>query len=462
MVVETSYGAAKTVTGSCHFVKFENGLKILIDCGMYQGLVEDRNYEPLGFNPKEIDYLLLTHGHLDHVGRVPLLVKDGFRGKIIATPATFDLAKIVLLDSAKLMKEEFKTRFKKAQRRGKEKEVKKPLFDTKDIKRAFNLKKIKVDYEQKIKLSKDIEVVFRDAGHILGSAFIEIAYRENNQNKRVIFSGDLGNKDNGLLPPPKKPHDAQNLFIESTYGDRVHRPYEDSLLEFKEAIFETILKGGNVLIPSFAIERTQQILAILKKMYLSKELPKDVNVFLDSPMAIKTTKVYKKYKNLLLKKYKNIKNPFVFPNLKLTSDAEESKRINKLKHRNIIIAGSGMCTGGRILHHFKHRLWDEKNSVIFVGYQAKGTLGREIIDGAKIVKIYGEEILVRAKIFTINGFSAHADQKELIEWMGEIKSLKHPFLIHGEKDKQEIFKKAIYEKLNLKAHIVEIKEKIHI
>ena len=462
MVTVTSHGADKTVTGSCHLIDFENGLKILVDCGMYQGVVEDKNYEPFEFNPKEIDYLLLTHGHLDHVGRVPLLVKEGFRGKIIATPATFDIMKIVLLDSAKLMDEEYETRYRKAQRRGKEDKVRKPLYTEDDVKAIFKLENKKVKYGKKVKLGKKINAIFEDAGHIIGSAFIKITYQEYNIKKSVIFSGDLGNKNNGILPPPAKPDNAQTLFIESTYGDRYHKSIEDSISEFKKIIIETLLSRGNVLIPSFAIERTQQILCILKEMDERRELPREVNVFLDSPMAIKTTKVYKKHKKLLSNACKELDTPFTFPQLKLITKVENSKKINDLWSGNIIIAGSGMCTGGRILHHFKHRLWNRKNSVIFVGYQAKGTLGREIIDGAKFVKIFDEDIIVRAKIYTINGFSAHADQGELLEWMNEINGLKHIFLIHGEEDKQIIFRQVIKNYMNLKAHIVEENEKLYI
>ncbi|MRI58676.1 MAG: MBL fold metallo-hydrolase, partial [Epsilonproteobacteria bacterium] len=245
-------------------------------------------------------------------------------------------------------------------------------------------------------------------------------------------------------------------------GDRLHRSYEESVKEFKEAVIETLRNGGNVLIPSFAIERTQQLLCILKEMSESKELPRHANVYLDSPMAIKATRVYNKYKHLLSNECKKKPSPFEFPNLRFAASQSASKKINDKKSGNIIIAGSGMCNGGRILHHFKHRIWDPKNAVIFVGYQAEGTLGRQIVDGAKFIEIYGERIAVRAKIYTINGFSAHADQRELIEWAAKTEGLKTIFIIHGEEDKQRVFKKAIAKELHTKAHIVKEGEIIHL
>ncbi len=462
MTIEISYGAAEVVTGSCHFIKFDDGTKVLVDCGMFQGLDEWKNYEPLGFDAKEIDYLLLTHAHLDHVGRVPLLYKAGFRGKIIATRPTFDLAKIVLLDTAHVMQEDFETLFKKAQRRGEEEQVKRPLYDKHDVKEALRLPKRVVQYGKPIKLNQNITVTYKDAGHIIGSAFLEIVYKDDGTHKKVIFSGDLGNRQVPLNPPPTDPSASENVFVESTYGDRLHKPYEASVKEFKEAITETLKRDGNVLIPSFAIERTQQILCILRQMSDNHEFPHGTTVFLDTPMGIKTTKVYEKYKYLLSDYCKNLDRPFTFPELHFTSTTNASKRINERKSRNIIIAGSGMCNGGRILHHFKHRIWNPKNSVIIVGYQAEGTLGRELIEGARFINIYGEKIIVRAKLYTINGFSAHADQQELLDWLSKIKGLKTAFLIHGEEDKQRVFKKAIIQKLHKKAHIVKQGEIIHL
>jgi len=460
---EQSFGAAKIVTGSMHMLETEKS-KILIDAGMFQGINEHLNYEPLRFDPKDIDALILTHGHLDHVGRLPLLYKYGFKGKVFSHPATFDIAKIVLLDSAKLQEEDYKTRYKKAQRRGKEDKVRKPLYTVDEVKEIFKkMDKVKVEYNKTVKIAKGVKAKFKDAGHILGSSFIEIDFKEFDIKKRVIFSGDLGNKNNGILPRPQKPSFADALFIESTYGDRNHKSIDESIREFKKVIINTLLNGGNVIIPTFAIERAQQILCILKEMSEEKSLPKSSKVFLDSPMATKVTAVYRKWSKLLSKKCKKFKkHPFEFPQLRLVKDVEESKAINHLERGNIIIAGSGMCNGGRILHHLKHRIWNPRNSILFVGYQAKRTLGREIVDGAKFIKIFHEEIMVKAKVHTINGFSAHADQNELIEWMSEFKKLDRIFLIHGEFDKQVIFKSVINSYFEKKAHIVEEGEKIYL
>ena len=460
---EQSHGAAKVVTGSAHLLDTGKS-KILIDCGMFQGLDEWRNYEPFAFDSREIDAVILTHGHLDHVGRLPLLYRYGFKGKIFAHPATFDIAKVVLLDSAKLQEEEYQTKFKKAQRIGKENIVRKPLYTVDDVKKMFkNMKKVEIEYKKPIKITKDITATFKDAGHILGSSFVEIDFKEFDIKKRIVFSGDLGNQDNNILPRPKKPTYADALFIESTYGDRLHRSFEESKAEFKKAIVDTLLSGGNVLIPSFAIERAQQILCILKEMSEEKSLPKSAKVFLDSPMADKVTKIYKKWHKMLRKncqKYNN--HPFEFPQLNLVKDVEESKKINSIEKGCVIIAGSGMCNGGRILHHFKHRIWNPKNAVLFVGYQAKGTLGRKIIEGEKHIRIYHEDILVRAKIYTINGFSAHADQRELIEWMREFEKLDKIYLVHGEYEIQKVFRDVIQKQMNKRAHIVEFREKIYL
>jgi len=454
-IFERSYGAAKVVTGSAHLIVTPKS-KVLIDFGMFQGEDEELNYQKLDFNPKEIDALILTHGHLDHVGRIPLLYKHGFRGKVFATEATFDILKVVLKDSAKLQMEDYKTREKKAKRLNQN--AKPPLYTKKDVKEALKLmKKVITHYNKPIHITKDIIAVFKNAGHIIGSSFIEIFY----QKKHIVFSGDLGNKSTPLLPSPQKPGVADSLFIESTYGDRNHKSFKESKKELINAITNTI-KKGNVIIPTFAIERAQLLLCILKEMS-QKGLLKNAKVYLDSPMAKKVTNVYKKHSYLLSKecqKYK--KHPFEFKELKLIKSVNESKKINNIKKGAIIIAGSGMLSGGRILHHLKHNIWNEFSSLIFVGYQAKGTLGRKIIDGAKFIEIYNEKVAVNAKIYTINGFSAHADQSELIEWMKEFDRLEKIYLIHGEEEKQKIFQETIQKTLKKPSHIVEMKETIYL
>ena len=465
MAILQSYGAAETVTGSCHLLQLHNGINILIDCGMFQGLVEAHNHMPFGFDPADVDFLLLTHGHLDHVGRTPKLVKEGFNGTIVTHRSTMDLAEIVMLDAAHLMKESYKTKYRKAQRIGKEKEVAKPLYSESDVRAVFHRSMIYTVYDEQIDLGNGIFVNFKNAGHILDSAIIEVIFEENGIKRTVVFSGDLGNENDLVMPFPDTVEEADALFIESTYGDRNHKNMQESINEFESVIKETLERDGNILIPSFAIERTQEILLLLKQMYHRGELPV-CQIFLDSPMAIRATDLYKKYHeelsktcNIFLEKDGSI---FDFPYLHYTLRVQDSMKINAEDSRCIIIAGAGMCNGGRILQHFKHRLWNENNALIFVGYQVEGTLGRKIIDGAKKISVYNEEVIVKAKVHTINGFSAHADQDGLIKWMRSFKKLDNIFLIHGERDKQNIFQKKIKEKLEKKAHIVSYAEKIGI
>jgi len=465
MATLQSFGAAEVVTGSCHLLQLQNGINLLIDCGMFQGEVEERNYTPFGFDPEAVDFLLITHGHLDHVGRIPKLVKEGFRGTIVTQSSTMDLAEVVMLDAAHLMKEGYKTQYRKAQRIGKEKEVKKVLYEESDVRRVFQRPMIFASYDEQIDLGNGVFVNFKNAGHILGSSIIQVIFEEEGTKKTLVFSGDLGNNDELVMPLPDIVEEANSLFIESTYGDRNHKGVSESDRELQQVILNTFEQKGNVLIPSFAIERTQEILCLLKQMYERGELPV-CQVFLDSPMAIRATEIYKKYHeelnescNRFLERDSTI---FDFPYLYYTARIQDSMKINEEVSRCIIIAGAGMCNGGRILQHFKHRLWNDKNAVVFVGYQVQGTLGRQLVDGAKKVTIYGEEIIVKAKIHTINGFSAHADQDGLIAWMDKFQKLENIFLIHGERDKQEIFQKEIEKRLHKKSHIVKYAEKIGI
>ena len=466
MATVISYGAAEVVTGSCHLLELNNGKKIMIDCGMFQGREEHRNYGPFDFDPSEVDYLLVTHAHLDHVGRIPKLVKEGFSGRLVITEATLALAEVVLLDSAKIMKEDYLTRYKKAQRRGREGKVQPPLYEEEDVDAALSLPKTIPEYDVPFELCEGVSVTYRNAGHILGSAFIEIVYEEGGQQRKIVFSGDIGNDNDMVIPNLVPCKDADYLYVESTYGDRNHKGALESEEEFRNIITKTLENWGNVIIPSFAIERTQEILCILKEMHDNGTLP-ECKVFLDSPMATRATEVYKEYaEKLLSQECQDIKQRdgtvFEFEGLQYTLTVDESKAINDINGRAIIIAGSGMCTGGRILHHFKNRLWNHKNAVIFVGYQAVGTLGRHIVDGAKWIKLYHEDIRIKAGIYTINGFSAHADQNGILKWVGGISDLKRIFLIHGEKEKQDVLKKVMGERLHEKSHIVRPEEVVYL
>ena len=465
MATVTSHGAAGVVTGSCHLLNIEGGPTILIDCGMFQGREEDKNRENFGFEATSVDYLLVTHAHLDHVGRIPKLVKEGFERNIVATKATHDLAEVILLDSAKIMFQDYQTHLKKAMRRGKEETILEPIYFEEDVKNAFALPWRFVEYDKEITLREDLHVRYKDAGHILGSSFIEIRYKEHGVEQTIVFSGDIGNDNDMVLPNLAQCKKADFLYVESTYGDRDHKNIEDSIVEFKKVIIDTLQNWGNVVIPSFAVERTQEILCILREMYDKKELP-ECKIFVDSPMAARATEVYRSYLLELSPKcqenHEQTGAIFDFPLLSYTSEAEESRAINDVERRAIIIAGSGMCTGGRILHHFKHRLWNPKNSIIFVGYQGAGTLGRHIVDGARWVKIYGEDILIKANIHTINGFSAHADQSAIVKWISKIEDLKLIFLIHGEEDKQTILRSVLENALEKKVHIVKPDEVVYL
>ena len=435
-------GACGTVTGSMYLITTDKKRKILVDGGVFQGEWEDLNHSSFPFDPYEIDYVILTHAHLDHIGRLPKLVKEGFEGKILGTPATLDLARIILMDAAKLQSEEFETQKKRNDRKGIE--TREPLYTLEDAIATMSYFKPISGYDKEIEILQGVTITWRDAGHILGSAFLEMTI----DGHKLVFSGDLGNRNKPIIRDPEsiKMKDAELIVVESTYGSRLHKSIEESKEEFLNALKETLPKG-NVVIPSFAIERAQDLLYYIREFKEEGLLSKDVKVFLDSPLAISATNIFRAHKECfddeareLLKQKRDL---FSFPNLFFTRSKEASMEINNIKSGAIIIAGSGMCTGGRIKHHLKHNLWREECAVIFVGYQAAGTLGRRIVDGEEEVEIYGETVKVNAKIYTINGFSAHADQQEILDWVSSVEKNTKVVVTHGE----EVERDALAEKL---------------
>ncbi len=439
------HGADQGVTGSCHLLECADK-RILIDCGMYQGgheLVEE-NVKPFGFDPASIDVLLLTHAHLDHCGRIPLLVKRGFQGEIISTAASLELARLVLLDSAGLQEEEARYRQRKAKRHGnKNSQTANPLYTTLDTLNSFEFFGRRTEYNKPLQVAPGITATFLDAGHILGSASIFLQLEEHDKHHRLLFSGDLGYSGRAILRDPAIPPEVDTVVMETTYGDRLHKQLQPSIGELYEAINKTISRGGNVIIPSFALERAQEILYYLREGLDKKHIDRFINVFLDSPMAISATQIFQRHPECFdaetLKLSNGRDDPFDLPGLHFTHETSESIAINQISGGAVIIAGSGMCTGGRIRHHLKHNLWDKRASIMFVGYAARGTLARRIIDGAKQVRIFGEEIRVNADIYTIGGFSAHADQAELFAWHSRTGRPKRTFLVHGEADSMQAF-----------------------
>lgn len=446
------HGAARQVTGSCHLVNCA-GRRILIDCGLYQGGrdVEDENAKAFGFDPREIDVLLLTHAHLDHCGRIPLLVKRGFRGEIICTAATRELARLVMLDAAHLQEEEArrkeswsKKRSRKHHSKPGQNEVEEaPLYTIADAERCDEFFGPTADYEKAIAVAPGIVATFYDAGHILGSASILLELEEDGHKRRVLFSGDIGNSGRPVVRDPVVPRNVDVVIMETTYGDRDHRSVEASVEEFYQAVAEALDQGGNVIIPTFALERTQEILYYLRQGVHEKRLPAHLQVFLDSPMAISATDIFRQHPECYdveaAQLFRRGRDPFSLPGLHFVREATESMALSRITSGALIMAGSGMCTGGRVRHHLKNNLSRSNCGVIFVGFAAEGTLARIIIDGAASVRLFGEQVPVKARIYTINGFSAHAGQRELLAWHAQTGQPRTTFLVHGEESAMQTF-----------------------
>lgn len=435
------YGAAGCVTGSCHLLKVK-GKNILLDCGMYQGNDEkERGNETFNFNPKVIDYVILSHAHIDHSGRIPLLYKQGFKGSIICTEGTKDLCNIMLADSAHIMESESEWKNKKRMRQGINNLIE-PLYTVKLAKVSMYLFK-GYPYNQWIELFDGFKVRFRDAGHLLGSAIIEMLVSEDDKNIKLIYTGDLGNNCIPILKDPTLVDYGDYIIMESTYGDRLHNNLSNEIKDLAKIIIDTFKSGGNVIIPSFAVGRTQEVIYSLNK-YVSENILKNVKVYVDSPLAVESTTIFSKYQKYYDSEAINLLNkginPLNFNGLTFIKSPEESMKLNKINQGAVIISASGMCEAGRIKHHLKHNLWRKECSIVFVGYQADGTLGKKIIDGAKKVKILGEEIAVNAKIYCLQGLSGHADRNGLFNWLSNFKTKPEKvILVHGESSSLENF-----------------------
>ena len=468
----TFLGATKMVTGS-NFLVEGAGKRFLVDCGMYQGKATDEmeNEAPFLYNPADIDFMLLTHAHIDHSGRIPKLYNEGFRGPVYATKATCELCSIMLPDSGHIQEQENEWKNNKRKRKGLKQQP--PLYTAEEATKCLEIFK-PIKYDEIIDIDEHIHVRFNDAGHMLGSAIIEVWVDEDGKTTKTVFSGDLGNNDIPLLSEPTMIEDADYLVMESTYGDRLHVGTHDKAKVFLDIVSETLDNRGTVVIPSFAVGRTQEILYELN--IIKEERSKDeafqkeyetlmrAPVYVDSPLAISATEVFKNNEDLFDDETKAIMergdNPLEFPGLKFTRTADESKALNESDEPSIIISASGMCEVGRIKHHLKHNIWNPNSTILFVGYQAPGTLGRSIVDGAKKVKIFGEEFSVKARIEYIEGYSGHADQEWLLNFVYSfIKKPKHIFLVHGEPNGQLVLKNKIVDTTQIPVTIPGYREK---
>ena len=439
-------GAAESVTGSRHLIEF-NHSKVLIDCGLYQErALRNRNWEDFGFEPAELDAVLLTHAHLDHCGLLPKLVKEGFKGKVFCTPATAEIAKIVIADSAKIQEEdaEYKTKRHKRAKYTPPRPVE-PLYTVEDAEACIPMFS-PVEYEQPLRVADDVEASFYEAGHIFGSSIIKVTVKFDGESRTILFTGDLGRIGKPILRDPAVFEEADYVFVESTYGDRIHTSVEDTKEQLCEAVNKTYAAGGNIVVPSFSIERAQEVMYYMNDLLMEDRVP-NIMTFLDSPMAVRVTEVFKKHPELYDAEMTELmtqnESPFTYQGLKLVQSTRESKSINHIKGTIMVIAGSGMCTGGRVKHHLVNNIARPESAVLFVGYQAIGTLGRTIVDSQPNdeVRIMGEHYPVRANIVQVHGFSAHADKVEILSWL---RNLKKPprkvFIVHGEKEVAHSFK----------------------
>lgn len=458
MATLTVHGAAKEVTGSCYLLESEATGRLLLECGMHQGgdAVDRFDAEQFPFQPSEIDAVVLSHAHLDHSGLLPRLVAGGFRGPIYCTSATRGLLRILLEDAWGLYERDLERQNLRNRRAGRE--TKSPAYSERDVARV--LKQCEGQrYRTAVQVGPQASVRFLDAGHILGSAIVELTLKEEGRDKVLVFSGDLGNSDSVLMNDPESPSHADIVLMEGTYGNRDHRDMDATLKEFEQALSETWERGGNVMIPAFAVGRTQELIYHLGRLHQEGRLD-DWQVFLDSPMAISVTEVYDRWLHImddediqcLTEAGRDSLREFL-PALKLCTSVEESMAINEVKQGAIIIAGSGMCTGGRIRHHFKHRIWKPENCILFIGFQARGTLGRILVDGANPIKLFGDEFVVGAQIRTLGGFSAHAGQTALLDWAAAFGDKPPLHLIHGEEDVLETLSAALQEKRGIASNI---------